>query len=329
MYLLAGDLGGTKTLLCLVEYKNQQQWQVLYQQKFTSNQYAQFDDLIDDFIKNPAVHDKNIHAACLVVAGPVFSKKQQQTAKITYLPWVLNNQQLAKKFNLNQVKLLNDFQGIGHGIPALRTKDLVCLQQGQVQPHSPCAVIGAGTGLGEAMVMPTRVLPSEGGHMGFAPETPQQTDLLRYLQTKYPRVSYQELLSGQGLVNIYQFLRATQAGKPQATVEAEMQQHDPATVISQHALAGDDDLAVKTFELFAQIYASQAANLALTCLAYGGVYVAGGIAAKNLKFFQQPAFLEAFLAKQPMRHLLEQMPLYVIKNQEVGLLGAILVAGQA
>lgn len=332
MYILAGDLGGTKTLLCLVEFQHENQWHIVHQQRFASQKYVQFDDLLSDFLQQLPIKTLKIHSACLVVAGPVVANAAQQTAKITNLPWLLNQQQLTEKFNLNQLKLINDFQGIGHGIPALTTKDVLCLQAAPANPNAPCVIIGAGTGLGEAVLLqncqPPQVIPSEGGHTGFAPETEQQLALLNYLRQKYPRVTYEQLLSGGGLLNIYQFLRDSQAATAQTSVETAINQQDAAAVISQQALNHDDRLCEMSMTLFCQIYASQAANLALTCLAYGGVYIAGGIAAKNLPFFQQAEFLQAFRAKQPMAHLLAQMPLYVIRNEQVGLLGAILVAGR-
>ena len=326
MYFLAGDLGGTKTLLSVFELNDKNQVHILFEKRYISKNYLQFDDLLNDFFNQEKVKSYNIHTACLVVAGAVFSKSQQKIAKITNLPWQLNQSLLAEKFNLKKLKILNDFQGIGFGIPALVDKDTICLQKGQRQKNACCVIIGAGTGLGEAVLIqntqPPQVIPSEGGHTGFAPETAQQRDLLAYLQIKYPRVTYEHLLSGRGIYNIYQFLCDSQTIKSQNIID-KFPQQDPAVTISQHALAQTDALCNETLALFCQIYASQAANLALTCLAYGGVYIAGGIAVKNLSYFQSPNFMQAFLAKQPMTHLLEKMPVHVISNENVGLLGAI------
>ncbi len=224
------------------------------------------------------------------------------------------------------------FVAVGYGIELLGPSDLATLQEGTPTPHGPIALIGAGTGLGQGFLLwegdHYRVLPSEGGHGDFAPRDKVQVGLLRFLQQQFERVSWERLLSGAGLINTYRYLHSAAVAPEQATVRAEMEKEDPATVISRHALAGTDCLSVRSLDLFCEIFGAQAGNLALTVVATGGVYLAGGIAPRIVERLKDGRFLTAFRDKGRMSELLSRIPVHVIMNPNVGLLGAAAVAGR-
>ena len=226
---------------------------------------------------------------------------------------------------LSTFSLVNDFEAVGYGIGELEEKDLIVLQQGKPEAKSLRAVIGAGTGLGQAILSPLhknwRVWPTEGGHTDFAAQDIQQQALLNKLFEQFEHVSYERILSGSGLVTLYQFVVEQQGINTSLNLTAEQ--------ISQSALQKTDPAAITAMHLFMQIYGAQAGNLALTTLPRGGIFIAGGIAVKNLDLFEQGFFMQSFLAKGRMRGVLEQIPVYLINNPDVGLLGARLLAGKA
>jgi glucokinase len=230
-----------------------------------------------------------------------------------------------QKFPLVELSLVNDFEAVGYGIGELEEKDLIVLQQGKPEAKSLRAVIGAGTGLGQAILSPLhkswRVWPTEGGHTDFAAQDIQQQALLNKLFEQFEHVSYELVLSGSGLVMLYQFIAEQQGDNTTLNLTAEQ--------ISQSALQKTDPAAITAMHLFMQIYGAQAGNLALTTLPRGGIFIAGGIAVKNLDLFEQGFFMQSFLAKGRMRGVLEQIPVYLINNPDVGLLGARLLAGKA
>jgi glucokinase len=322
--VLAGDIGGTKTWMQLAEVRPGHT-QVLLEQRYDSQAYADFLPLALDFLHRTRSFG-SAHSACFALAGPVIG----QQGKVTNLPWHLDAHTLAREIGIRAVRLVNDFEAIGYGIEALRDEDLVVLQlqSGEARIHAPCALIGAGTGLGQGILVwegdHYEPLPTEGGHADFAPVDEQQIALLRYLMERYGHVSYERVLSGPGLVNIYQFLRDSAPQSPtlrQAT-------GDPAAAISEAALAGSDPLAAEALDLFVRIFGAQAGNLALACLPHEGLYVAGGIAPKILEKLRSGIFMESFLAKGRMTPVLSGVPVKVILNAKVGLLGAALAAGR-
>lgn len=326
MRVIAGDIGGTKTLLQLAEVEGDR-CHALFERSYASRDYSSFEDVVRAFIDDSAgLQDQPAVRACFGVAGPV----RGTSVKVTNLPWDLQAETLAGLTGIESVRFINDFQAIGYSLPALGETDLVQLQAGDRDAAGPRAVIGAGTGLGEGIVVPIGAswlsLPSEGGHVEFAPVDELQIELLRFMMARHPRVTYERILSGNGLVALYEFLH-TRAGAADASrLESVLAAHDPAAEISEAALRDRDVVAREALDLFVSIYGAQAGNLALTALATGGVYVAGGIAPKILPSMQQGQFLSRFCAKGRMRDLLKSIPVYVITNQRAGLLGAALAA---
>lgn len=298
MRLIAGDIGGTKTLLRSVDETGT----VLAEARFESGDYATFDDLLRAFDGGAA------DAACFAVAGPVF----QGRARVTNLGWTIEADGLARAFAIPRVSLINDFYAIALGVPLLGADDLVSLQRGQRDPNAPIGIVGAGTGLGEAILVRGEVIPTEGGHQDFAPQDEEQARLFLELHRRYGHVSWERVVSGMGLTNIYTFLGG-EALEP-AEIAARASAGDPR---ARHAV-----------ELFVDTYGAEAGNMALRVLARGGVFLAGGIQAKNVDWFTDGRFLEAFLRKGRFRALMETMPVDLIVNEEVGLIGALHRAGR-
>jgi glucokinase len=309
--ILAADIGGTKTLLQLSDYSNGQ-YQLLCERRYVSQDYASFDSVLSAFL-NDAGH-MPIDQACFAIAGPIAG--HGANAKVTNLPWVLDAKQLSSTYAISNVRLINDFHAVAVAIDSLPDDDIMTLQQGQPQTHEPQLVIGAGTGLGVALRIwdghRYQILASEAGHAGFSPANGQQRQLLEFVTAQHPLVSRELLLSGSGLKNIYQFLCQQQ----QLTAS-----DIDAAQISQLASQGDPACQA-TLALFFSIYGSECANLALLALPFGGIYIAGGIAAKNIDALTRSGFVTAFCNNNKMGALLSDIPIYVIKNQSAGLLGA-------
>jgi glucokinase len=242
------------------------------------------------------------------------------------LPWLVDSAELAAVLGLPQTLLINDLQANAYGIPLLRDEDVAVLNVGEAEPAGAIAVISAGTGLGEAVAVwdgtMHRPVPGEGGHADFAPRTELETELLLHLRTEFGRVSYERVLSGPGLVNIYRFLRDRHQHPETAAVATAMGREDPAAVISRAALDGSCPLCDQTLEIFVSLYGAEAGNLALRSLASGGIFLGGGIAPKILDLLLRPAFMRAFTAKGRLSPLLEKVPVKVIRNQRAALFGA-------
>lgn len=326
MRVLAGDIGGTKTIIQVADIFPAS-YKVLYEKKYASNDYNDFMVLVKEFVKEAASEvDMILSSACFGVAGPV----RNGCSKITNLPWTIEESVLSKALGIPHVLLVNDFQAVGYGLAALQDDDVVVLQEGEEEVQGPRIILGAGTGLGEGVMYwhegHYEILPSEGGHVDFAPTDADQLELYRYLKNKLNRVSYEDVVSGTGLKNIFSFLRSTDPASVSQQMEIALQEEDHAAVISHYALQDKDALAVKALDMFCRIYGAQAGNLALTALATGGVYIAGGIAAKNIDVIKQGGFIRAFNNKGPMSVLLNNMPVKVVMNPKVGLMGAAMVA---
>jgi glucokinase len=279
--------------------------------------------------------------ACFAIAGPVVNN----TAKLTNLVWFLDTGRLEQELGIAQISLINDFAAVGYGVLGLNASDLLTLQAGKPQSDAPIAVIGAGTGLGQGFLIRQgdshQVFGSEGGHADFAPRSQLEFQLLKYLLDKHniERVSVERVVSGQGIVGIYQFLRDRQVasespkiGQVVKTWEQEtglsVKSVDPAAAIATAALEKRDRLSEETMELFVEAYGAEAGNLALKLLPYGGLYVAGGIAAKILPLIQEGSFLHAFNNKGRMSSILEQVPVHIVVNPQVGLIGASICAAR-
>jgi glucokinase len=295
MRLLAGDIGGTKTLLRAIDADGA----TLHEERYESDSFATFDALLAEFLANVS---GPIDAACFAVAGPVYGG----TAEVTNVGWRLDE----KAFAIPRVQLINDFYGVALGVPLLGEGDLLSLQAGSRDRSAPMAVLGAGTGLGEALIVHGQVVPTEGGHSDFAPQDEEQARLFLWLHERYGHVSWERVVSGMGLVNIFTFLGGTET---------------EASRIADLADAGDP-LAVHAFEIFVDAYGAEAGNMAIRTLARGGVFLAGGIAAKNIPRFTDGRFVEAFVRKGRFRELMETIPVDLITNEQVGLIGAAAAA---
>ncbi len=324
-YYLAADLGGTKTILQLFQVR-EQAIVTLKKQRYASAAFSSFSQLLEDFLGT----DLQADVACIAIAGPITSSTSNQLAKVTNLPWKIDRNVLIQQFGLRHCKLINDFQAIGYAIPALQPQDYQTLQAGQLQAAGTKAVIGAGTGLGQAIIVPLQegvtIISTEGGHTDFAPQNPEEIKLLEFLQSRWDHVSWERIVSGPGIRTLYEFLlqNRSKAIADAAALEAA----DPAANIASLAQSEPASLAGETMRLFTRLYGAQTGNLGLNCLPYGGLYIAGGIAAKNPALIGSDIFLEAFRAKGRMRPLLEKIPLFLITNTELGLNGAVQYAIQ-
>ena len=270
---------------------------------------------------------EEIEIACLGVAGPVI----KGAVKATNLPWVVEARSLQEALGLRKVVLLNDLVAIAHGIPLLRERDCETLNVGRKQKGN-AALIAAGTGLGMALLfwdgeqyIPS---PSEGGHVEFGPTNALELGLLRYLFGHYEHVSYERILSGPGLLHIYQFLRDIQkSAKEPRWLSKRMDLEDPAKVITEIGMQGRSRLCEKALELFISVYGAAAGNLALHSMAVSGVYIGGGIAPKILSKLKGPAFMGAFKDKGRLSRILEDVPVKVILNDRTAVLGAARYGG--
>jgi len=342
--LLAGDIGGTKTILRLVEQQAEGLMCSLDQAIYPSRDFPDLVPMVQHFFAAAAQNLGKMplpQKACFAIAGPVVNN----TAKLTNLAWFLDTKSLEQELGIASISLINDFAAVGYGILGLDDSDLHTLQAGKPIIDAPIAVIGAGTGLGEGFLIKQgdshQVFGSEGGHVDFAPRGELEFELLKYLLDKHniQRVSAERVISGQGIVAIYQFLRDRQAatespeiGQIVRTWEQEIGQSektvDPAATIAAAALAKGDRLSEETMQIFVEAYGAEAGNLALKLLSYGGVYVAGGIAAKILPLIQEGGFLHTFTNKGRMSSLLEDIPVHIILNPQVGLIGASICAAR-
>ena len=342
--ILAGDIGGTKTILRLVEESVGTSWHTLYEALYPSRDFPDLVPIVQRFLSvagqqlgKPPMPQK----ACFAIAGPVVN----DTCVLTNLAWFLEARRLEKELEIPRISLINDFAAVGYGILGLETTDLYTLQAGTPQLEAPIAVIGAGTGLGEGFLVHQatgyQVFPSEGGHADFAPRNELEFRLLQYLREKYDiqRISVERVVSGQGIVAIYQFLRDRQFAQESPEIEQIMTtwEHetgytdksvDPAAAIAKAALEKRDRLCEQTLQMFVEAYGAEAGNLAIKLLPYGGLYVAGGIAAKILPLIKEGQFLRTFGQKGRVSPLLERVPLQVVLNPQVGLIGAAICASR-
>jgi glucokinase len=333
--VLAGDIGGTKTLLAICEVTQAgdraagaARVQVLAQRRYDSRKFPGLGAICRAFAAEVAQPMPAL--AGFGVAGPVANGRSHTTN----LPWVLDEKDLAQTLGATSVRLANDFHTLALGIPSVAPKDLVTLNEGVRDPQGPWAIIGAGTGLGEAIATlgasgQREVLATEGGHTDFAPGTELEIGVLRFLAARYGHVSWERILSGDGLVNLAESIAQVTGLKPSdalADVVAHDRHNAPAAVTA--AAAQGDALCKHALELFCKLYGAEAGNLALKTLATGGVFVAGGIAPRIVDSLRDGRFREAFFDKGRMRALLEQMPVQVVLDTEAGLLGAAALAAR-
>ena len=316
--ILAGDIGGTKTHIAVFSFDN---GRLVQQRKKTyhSKDYPSLESVLKDFLetKEPAVS-----AACFGVAGPVVD----DTIKTPNLPWFIDRREIARSLGIDAVALLNDLQATGYGAGTLDAVEFKVLNAGTFDPHSSMGLIAAGTGLGEAILYPSdggyRVLASEGGHADYAPRTPIEIELLRYLGSRFGHVSYERVVSGPGLHNIYNFLKDSGRFAEPEWLKARLAAGDASAAISQTALAGEAEICVQALDIFIAAYGAESGNLALRAKALGGVYVGGGIAPKLADKLADGAFMRAFVDKGRYSELLARVPVRIILNDEAALRGA-------
>jgi glucokinase len=321
--VLAGDIGGTKTSLGIVEI-GADRLSLIRHERFASRDYPTLESVLREFLRRGS---GAFAAAAFGVAGPV----REGRAFVTKLPWRIQEKHLARLLKLpGRVRLVNDFVAAALGLSYLPPESLAVLARGRPEPRGPIGLIGAGTGLGEAALVPFggRYEPaaSEGGHADFGPRSRREDALLRFVRARCGRVSRDRLLSGEGLRLIYDFLRSEGRQRERAVVRRALRQEDPAAVISRFGLAKKDPLCADALATFVSIYGSEAGNLALQYKATGGVFVAGGIAPKILPALRRGGFLQAFRSKPPLEATLRRIPVRVVLEPELGLYGAAAAA---
>jgi glucokinase len=329
MQVLAGDIGGTKALLAICEVDPEKRTvAVLRSERYLSGKFLGLGAICKQFQTDARISFPPF--AGFGVAGPVNDGRSHTTN----LPWVIDERDLAKTMGIRGVKLVNDFHATALGIQSVATKDLVTLNEGVHDPRGTWALLGAGTGLGEAIATLNArgervVIATEGGHASFAPRTELEMGILRFLAQRHGHVSWERVLSGEGLVNLAEAI-AHAAGLPLSQALQECIQYDrvnaPASVTNG---AAEGDLLCKSaLETFCKLYGAEAGNFALKTLATGGVYIAGGIAPRIVDHLKDGRFREAFFDKGRMRPLLESIPVQIVLDTGAGLLGAALLAAR-
>ncbi len=325
--ILAGDIGGTHARLAFYRQDNDRDthFVAVHEQVFASREFRGLDEIVLKFVSETDVRPA---IASFGIAGPVRNGR----VETSNLPWVIESSRLAGELQLDTVNLINDLEAQAWGIQCLEPEDTVALNQipSSQSPVGNQAVVAAGTGLGEAGLIwdeerkRHQIFACEGGHCDFAPRNELEIDLLRYLLTRFGHVSYERILSGPGLVNVYLFLKDTHRGneKEPQWLRDEIAAGDPSAAISRAAVSANAPLAEQALDLWISIYGAEAGNMALKVLSSGGVFLAGGIAPKILPKLSGPLFMQAFLSKGRLQPVLEDIPVRVITNGNTGLLGA-------
>lgn len=323
--ILAGDVGGTKVRLALYEAREGR----LLRRSTEEYPSRSFQNLAEPIRAFLASHPAPVDRACVGAPGPVVEGR----VTAVNLPWDLRESDMAAALPGANISLVNDLVATTAAIPHFTPADLLVLHPGKpADVPASCAVLAPGTGLGQAFLYrdaaTVQVLHSEGGHVDFAPTTDIEVELLQFLRRKYDHVSYERLLSGPGLVNIYEFLRETKGlAEPDALAE-QLQAGDPAAVISAAALRGEFDICVRALDLFVSILGAQAGNMVLMLFATGGVYLGGGISPKIRSKLEDGTIVRSFLAKGRMAGFVEKTPIYLILDDHAALLGAASLAVQ-
>ena len=321
--ILAGDIGGTNSRLAFFE-GTADRLSPVHIEIYPSADFSGLEQILRKFLSSHAVA---VDGVCFGLPGAVV----QGRVETTNLPWVVDSQRIAAELGLASVTLINDLFANAHGIALLSESDFVVLNAGISLPNGNRALISAGTGLGQAGLYADgcggyHPFPSEGGHVDFAPRNDLEMELLRYLLRRFDHVSYERVLSGPGLYNIYQFLRDTGRGEEPAWLTDQIAQGDASAAISKSAMEGTSAICVEALDIFVSLYGAEAGNLALKMLATGGMYVGGGVAPKIIRKLSSSAFMNAFTAKGRIASLLKDIPVRVITNDKTALLGAGRVA---
>jgi len=323
--LLASDIGGTKTALALFSAERGPRHPIV-EDVFPSQQFGTLEEIVARFIQGASISEP-VEAAAFGVAGPVVDHE----SKITNLSWTVSRSSLAEVLKLvpDRVALLNDLEATANAVPQLLAEDVCTLNEGASVEHAPIAVIAPGTGLGQAYLTWAggryRPHPSEGGHVDFAPCNQTQLDLLNYLYRKYDHVSFERVVSGMGIPEMYNFLRDTHLDdQPDVLADELAKAADKTPVILSHA--GDYPICQKTLDMFVAILGAKAGNVALSLMSRGGVYLGGGIPPRILSSLQSAQFLAAFSSKGRFSDMMAQIPVHVIMNPKTALLGAAYAA---
>jgi glucokinase len=320
--ILAGDVGGTKVHLALYDFAEGKLAHVR-DEKYPAREYQGLDEVVCKFLAETNTSGDDITAACFGVPGPVRAGK----LKLTNLPWVLDSRELSRLLSIEHLFLINDLEANGYGIPELTADQIMVLSEGDSAQIGNRGLISAGTGLGQAVLVWNGKMhvpmASEGGHCDFAPRNDDEIELFRYLRKICRgRVSFERVVSGMGITNIYEFLRDDKGMEEPAWLRDRMKEEDPNAVIGELGLNGKSELCSHTLDMFVSAYGAEAGNLALKVLSIGGIYLGGGVAPRILPKMQAGEFMKAFLDKGRLSNLLEQMPVRIILESRAALLGA-------
>ena len=322
MHVLVGDIGGTKTVLAIAS-TGTDGVRLREERRYTSRAFPSLENLVAEYFAETGVRCKT---AAFAVAGPVHGERSE----ITNLPWDLDARHLEQTLGLGTTRLLNDLEAVAWGIAALDSGDLEVLHPGSPSAAGNACVVAAGTGLGEAGMhwdgARHRPFATEGGHTDFAPRDDRELALLRTLEKQYGHVSWERLVSGMGIVNIFRFLLDWHGATTSEPLQEAMRKGDEAAAIAGAAADGSCSICAETMQLFADLYGREAGNMALKQMATGGVYLGGGIAPKNLDLLRRGPFLDAFFDKGRMSALMRRIPVRVILEQRAPLFGAALFA---
>jgi glucokinase len=319
--IIAGDIGGTKTNVALFEADGDRLGRVVAQQSYPSNKHPSLEAIVEEFLASH--RDEEVTSACFGIAGPVVGNR----VDATNLAWDVSAEVLAETLKVERVRLINDLEATAYGIGELGPEQLYTLNEGEGERPGHRGLIAAGTGLGMASIYfdgsRYHPMPSEGGHVDFAPRNEREYELLTYLQEQIGgRVSCERVLSGMGLINIYSFLRDRGHGEEPAWLAEEMRTGDPSAAISRAALAGKSELAETALEIFVEVYGAMAGNLALLLKSVGGLYVGGGIAPKIMPKLTDGTFMRTYSDKGRMTGLVNSIPVRVILDDKTALYGA-------
>jgi glucokinase len=322
--ILACDVGGTKVRLAFYSYENKS-FHRHETETYSSREYSSLDEIVRLFLQN---NKGSIEKVCFGVPGPVMNG----SAQTTNLPWKISEAQLTKNLGITKVKLVNDLAATTAAIPHFSTADLIALHPGEPakMEEEVYAMLAPGTGLGQGFLVINSngqyVLESEGGHMDFAPCNNLEIELFIYLKNKFGHVSYERVLSGPGLVNIYNFLKDGKYADEPAELTERFKNQDPAVIISKAGQAAEFEICVKALDIFASILGAQAGNLVLTLLTTSGVYLGGGIPPKIYKKLMEGITVASYLNKGRLSYLVEKTPLYIVRDDYAALLGAASIA---
>ena len=315
--ILAGDVGGTKVHLALYDFK-EGKLEYARDERYPAKDYAGLEEIVKKFLGGAKVD-----AACFGVPGPVRNGR----LRLTNLPWTLDSRELSTSLGITHVFLINDLEANGYGVAELAPDQVYTLAEGDASQVGNRALIAAGTGLGEGLLIWNGhghvPYPSEGGHSDYAPRNEDEIDLLRFLKQKYDgRISFERVVSGMGLTNVYDFLSEVRGVEVPKWLGVRMAAEDPNAVITECALAAKSEICEKALDMFVSAYGAETGNLALKILSVGGVYVGGGIAPRILEKLKDGTFMKAFTDKGRLSQLLINMPVRIILESRAALLGA-------